>query len=171
VVEKHEGWQLTAGTKVTAHATYDDCKAALVALGAGATGKCKDVTALTVEATCEDVPMPIFPTVVDEHGFTVRPGVVVERKPDSEDWEPTKMEGFVKGPDWALGKNCWVPGLVPYDETYHAPDGPPDNSPGPWVYLSDPEWPIGGKCPAQLDGKNDPHLCHSPPNPPIPPAP
>ncbi len=45
------------------------------------------------------------------------------------------------------------------------------SGPGPYVYTVDPEWPIAGKCPAQLNGLNDPHLCFSPPNPAIKAAP
>lgn len=163
-VEKHEGWQLTAGAKTTGYATYAECLAAAKAAGAGAY-KCKDSTAITVEATCDDEPKPVLKTVINAEGFLEQPGIVVKAQPDGS-WGPTMEEGFVKGPGYP---NCWVPGLVPYDPKFPAPDAPPlganDMTPSPWVYGVDPEWPIGGKCPSE-----DPNLCYAPPHPDVPPG-
>lgn len=162
-LEKHDGWQLTAGSKVIAYGTYTDCVDAAKALGVGSY-KCKDVTTITVaQETCDDVSQPQMPTIINADGFMQRPGIVVQALPNGE-WGPTQQEGFVKG-TWKF-PDCWVLGLVPYDPEWHAPDGPPDESPSPFVYGVDPEWPIGGKCPS-----TDPKLCYAPPHPDIPPAP
>lgn len=157
VIEKHDGWQLTAGTKVTAHANYADCLAAAKALGPGAS-KCKDVTAITVEATCDDEPKPEMKAVLDADGFLVLPELKVEALPDGS-WGPTMEQGFVKGPGYP---NCWVPGLVPYTGEWHAPDGPPSLDEGPWVYGVD--YPVGTACPKEAHAG-----CYIPPNPTVPP--
>lgn len=163
ITEKHDGWQLTAGAKVTGYNTYAECIDAIRVLGPG-DYKCKDVTTVKAEFTCDDVPMPALPTKINAEGFLEQPGIVVAALPDGT-WGPTMQEGFVRGPGFP---NCWVPGLVPYDPHWQAPDtrvGENDLSPSPWVYTVDHEWPIGGKCPSA-----DPNLCYSPPHPPIPPA-
>ncbi len=157
--ERYEGWQLTAGTKVTTHATYADCVAAAKALGAGSY-KCKDVTALVIETTCEDVPKPITKLLVNAEGFTVQPGLVVEELPDGT-WGPTMREDFVPAPYPA----CWKPGLVKYTGDFPAEEGPPTLEPGPWVYCVDygtaAKPPIGKACPAAALGG-----CYIPPNAP-----
>lgn len=160
----HDGWQLTAGAKVTAYATLDECVAAAVAVGAG-TFKCKDVTTVRVEATCEGVPRPEFKLLTNAEGFTVQPGLVVELAANGVDWAPTKQEGFVKGPDWAKGVNCWVPGLVEYRGDPLAAEGPPTQEPGPMVYCVDygsaEHPPVGKACPATAKAG-----CYIPPHAP-----
>lgn len=143
-VEKHEGWQLTAGTKVTAHATYADCVAAAKALGPGAS-KCKDVTSITVEATCEDEPKPR-----NTDAFAVQVS--------ETEWR-TEVTAWVAGPGYP---NCWVLARGELVYTNEAEEGAPDLSPGPYVYGID--YPVGTACPPEaLAG------CYVPPHPDVPP--
>jgi hypothetical protein len=164
VTEKHDGWQLTAGTKVTGYLTYEECVAAVRVLGPG-DYKCKDVTTIKAEFTCDDEPMPVLKLLVNAEGFTVQPGLVVELAANGVDWQPTKQEGFVKGPGYP---NCWVPGLIPYQGEPLTVEGPPSQEPGPWVYCHDygsiAHPPVGKACPANAPAgcyipKNAPDVC------------
>lgn len=177
VTETPKGWLvlplLTPNDK--ALKTHDECVTAATARGAGDFA-CTYTAGIKVELTCDDVPMPVLPTKVNADGSIEQPAIFGEVQDDGAGkvLVVTMEEGFVKGPDWALGKNCWVPGHVPYDGRFPAPDAPPlganDMSPSPWAYTEDPEWKIGGPCPAQIDGKDDPKLCYVPPHPDVPPT-
>lgn len=156
VTEKHEGWQLTAGTTVTNYTTYDACKAAAIAAGAG-DYKCKDVTSLKVETTCEDVSKPEFKVVVGADGLLVLPELKVDPLPDGS-WGPTQEQGFIAAPY----PTCWTLAWVPYTGEWHAPDGLPTQDAGPWVYGID--YPVGTACPAQATAG-----CYIPPHPDVPP--
>lgn len=157
--EKLEGHQITIAGKTSNYPTHEECVDAAKAAGVGVY-KCKASTAITVEATCDDEPMPQVKTVLNAEGFMEQPGIVIAALPDGS-WGPTMQEGFVKGPGYP---NCWVPGLVPYTGEFPAPETPPTADVGPWVY-GEPEWPIGGKCPSE-----DPNMCYVPPHPDVPPA-
>lgn len=163
-VEKLEGHQITIAGKTSNYPTHEECAAAALAAGVGAY-KCKASTAITVTASCEDEPQPVFKLLVNAEGFTVQPGLVVELAANGVDWVPTKQEGYVKGPDWAKGTNCWVPGLIPYAGEPLSVEGPPTQEPGPLVYCHDygsiAHPPVGKACPATALGG-----CYIPPNAP-----
>jgi len=164
--EKYEKWQLTppVGSLLKVLGPFDTkalCMAAAPAVGIGY--KCKDVTSFDITVTCDDVPMPAWPTKMNEEGFMEQPGITGEVK-DAGAGKVlvlTKQEGFIPGPGWP---NCWIPGLVPYKGEVAVPDGPLDQSPGPWVYCVDygkvaPY--IGKTCPKEAKGG-----CYIPPNAP-----
>lgn len=146
-IEKHEGHQLLVGATVNNYATHEACVAAAKAAGVGAY-KCKDVTSVTVEATCDDEPMPPLPKGTEAWAVQVS---------DTE-WR-TEVTAWVAMPPpacWALGR-----GELVYTDN-EAEAGAPDLAPGPWVYGVD--YPVGTACPAAaLAG------CYIPPHPDVPP--
>lgn len=154
-IEKHEGHQLTVGAKTSNYSTHEECIAAAKVAGVGSY-KCKDVTSVTIEATCDDVPKPAIKAVVDADGVLVLPELKVEAQADGE-WTPTQEQGFVSAPYPA----CWTLGWVPYTGEWRAPDGPPSPDAGPWVYGVD--YPVGTACPAAATAG-----CYIPPNPTVP---
>jgi hypothetical protein len=159
VTETPRGWRAYPALPTDVFLpTKEECLAALKARGSGAYS-CQYSINIIIAQTCADEPMPVWPTIVDGDGFIVRPGIKGEVRDDGAGKVivVTTEEGFVKGPGYP---KCWVPGLVPYDGSFRAPDGPPDMTPSPLVYGVDPEWPIGTKCPLA-----DPKFCYAAPPP------
>lgn len=155
VTEKSEGHQLLVGSVVNKYPTHDACVAAAKAAGVGVY-KCKDVTSVTIEATCEDVPRPELKAVLDADGVLVLPELKVEAIANGE-WGPTEEQGFVSAPYPA----CWTLGWVPYTGTWASPEGPPSADEGPWVYGVD--YPAGTACPKEAHAG-----CYIPPHPEVP---
>lgn len=127
----------------TKYATLAECQSA--APVPAIKYRCVETVVFDKVGTCDDVPMPVMPTIVDANGFLVLPGIVIEALPDGS-WGPTKEEGFVKA-DYPI---CWVKGLVPYDGKFRAPEGPPIQDPGPWIEGVD--YPLDTPCPEAAHG-------------------
>lgn len=163
VTEKSAGWRVLPAKTADDPVLKDiaACREAVKLRGPG-DYTCEYVTSISVTATCDDEPMPVMPTIVTPEGFITRPGIVGTPLPDGSAIAPTMEEGYVKG-SWKY-PDCWVPGLVPYDGKFRAPDGPNDTSPSPFVYGYDEEWPVGKPCPSA-----DPRMCYVAPNHPSPP--
>lgn len=119
VTEKLESHQLTIGKEVKNFKSHEECVAAVKELGIGAQ-KCKEVTIITVEGTCDDVPKPEFKLVLNAEGFLVLPELKVEQLADGS-WGPTMEQGYVAAPY----PDCWKLGLVPFTGDWHAPDTAP----------------------------------------------
>lgn len=166
VTEKSAGWRVLPAKTADDPVLKDiaACREAVKLRGPGEY-TCVYTAALKVVGTCDDVPMPVWPTKVNAEGFIVQPGLAGDVKDEGAGkvLVVTKKEGFVKGPGWP---DCWVPGLVPYDGELPAPDGPASADVGPWVYCVDygKVAPFGKTCPKEAKGgcyipSNAPDVC------------
>jgi hypothetical protein len=90
--------------------TWEECATRAQAVGGWT---CVMRQKFTTVGTCDDVPKPEWPMVVNAEGFTVLPELRA-----SDDGMTTEEQGYVPAPYPA----CWVLGWVPYTGDWHAPD-------------------------------------------------